>query len=275
MTKNKIELIKKIIQEHMSVIMSLTTGGVKKPSPNLLKQLGLPKDITDLITDSYTYGKLNVLSGKNLNNLSTKEVEKLLRDVKLTSSQKRSVEFARINAQQHLDVLQSKIVSNVVNLALNDQINMYNTVKQVVPDAIRDNTDRYEVIHQLREKSKDWERDWHRVAHTEMWNAKINGEANAIIENESPLSKKGIKTRVFKRPAPNACPMCKKLYLEKNGKKPIVWDLDELMANGTNYGKKQSEWKATLGTLHPNCMCPLSVLPDGYHLDDEGVMKPD
>ena len=276
MTKKQIELLKKIISEHMNIIMQLTTGdGGKKPSPNMLKKLGLPKELTDLITDSYKYGKASVLSGKSLEKMSENDVQKLIDSIKLTPAQKRSIEFAQINAQTHLDNLQAKITSTVLSLAIQDQSNMYNTIKQIVPTAMADGTPRYQVIQQLREVSGDWERDWHRVVHTEMWNAKLNGEAQAIVDGESPLSNKGTDTMVFKRPAPNACPVCKKLYLEKGTNKPVVWKLSELMANGTNYGLKQKDWKPTLGTLHPSCMCPLSILPDGYHLDDDGVMQPD
>ena len=259
----------------MNVIMSLTTGGGKPPSAAVLKKMGLPPEIGDLVTDAYKYGKLGTLSGKSLEKMSKKDVEKLMKELTLTPAQKNSVEFAQIKAQQHLDTLQAKITSTVVSLAVQDQMNMYSAVKTVIPKAMEENTPRYKVIQQLREQSQDWERDWHRVAHTEMWDAKVNGEANAILNGESPLSKKGKDTRVFKRPSPNACPICKKLYLEKGTNKPIVWRLEDLMANGTNYGKKQADWKATLGTVHPNCMCPLSVLPDGYHLDDNGTMVPD
>lgn len=276
MTKRQIELLKKIISEHMNVIMELTTGGSGTTlSPSMLKKLGLPKEVTDLITDSYVYGKVSAVAGKSLENMPEKDVKKLTDKMKLTPAQRKSIEFAQTNAQVHLDSLQAKITSSVVSLAIQEQTNMYQNIQQVIPTAMAEGTPRYKVIQQLREMSGDWERDWHRVAHTEMWNAKCTGEAQAILDGESPLTSKGADTRVFKRPAPNACPTCKRLFLEKGTNKPIVWKLSELMANGTNYGLKQKDWKPVVGTVHPNCMCPLSVLPDGYHLDDDGVIQPD
>lgn len=276
MTKRQIGLLKKIISEHMNVIMELTTGGSGTTlSPNMLKKLGLPKEVTDLITDSYVYGKVSAVAGKSLENMPEKDVNKLTDKMKLTPAQRKSIEFAQTNAQVHLDTLQAKITSSVVSLAIQEQVNMYQNIQQVIPTAMAEGTPRYKVIQQLREMSGDWERDWHRVAHTEMWNAKCTGEAQAMLDGESPLTSKGADTRVFKRPAPNACPTCKRLYLEKGTNKPIVWKLSELMANGTNYGLKQKDWKPVVGTVHPNCMCPLSVLPDGYHLDDDGVIQPD
>ena len=277
MTKQQLELLKKIISEHMNVIYQLTVGSgdKKKLSPELLKKLNLPKDVTDLITDSYKFGMLTIMSNKKLDKLPEKEVDKLLRDLKLTPAQKRAIEYSQINTQLHLQNLQSKITSTVLATAIQDQTNMYNAIGAVIPKAIEEHMDRYKVIQQLRETSKDWNRDWHRVAMTEMQNARMNGVAQSILNGESPLSNKKGDTLVFKRPAPNCCNMCRKLYLEKGTDKPIVFKLSDLLANGTNYGKKQADWKAVVGTVHPNCICQLSILPEGYHLDSNGIMKPD
>jgi hypothetical protein len=275
LTKKQIEKLKQIIDKHMDIIMSLTTGGGKKPSPAVLKKLGLPAEFTDLITDAYKYGKLGVLKGKPIDKMSADEIEKLLKTTSITAAQKSAVELSQINAQQHINSLNAKVTSSVLSLAIKEQLNMYTTVEQVVPEAIKNSTERYKVIQQLREMSGDWERDWHRVAHTEMWDAKVHGEAQAIFNGESPLSNKKGETKVFKRPGPNACSMCKKLYLEPDGVTPRIFTLSELQANGTNYGKKQRDWVATLGTLHPNCLCPLSVMPDGYHFNSIGQLEPD
>lgn len=275
LTKKQIEKIKQIINKHMDIILSLTTGEGKKPSSAVLKKLGLPPEFEDLITDSYKYGKLGVLKGKSLDKMSPKELENLIKKTNLSAAQKNAVELSKINAQQYIDSLNAKVTSSILSVAIKEQLNMYVTTKNVIPKAIEDNTERYKVIQQLREMSGDWERDWHRVAHTEMWDAKVRGEAQAIFDGESPLSAKKGETRVFKRPGPNACSMCKKLYLEPDGVTPRIFSLSELQSNGTNYGKKQRDWVATLGTLHPSCMCPLSIMPDGYHFNSVGQLEPD
>ena len=274
LTKAQIDQIKKIISEHMEVLMKIVVGD-GKPSPELLRKLGLPKEITDLISDSYKYGKLRILKNRDLSKMSQSEVETLLKKLNLTKNQQKSVEYLQVKTQQSIDTLHTKILANVMNSIVQDKLNMYENVQKVIPEAIADHTDRYKVIQKLREQSEDWKRDWHRVAHTEMWDAKVMGEANAIIDNESPVSKKGSDTLVFKRPAPNACPQCIKHYLEADGITPKIFKLSELMSNGTNYGKKTADWKPTVGVLHPNCMCPLSVMPDGYHFDAAGQLEPD
>lgn len=274
LTPSQIRQIKKVIEEHMSVIMELTIGDMKV-SPETLKKIGVPKSVSNLITDSYKYGKLTTVMNKNLSKMSPQEVNDMLKKLKVSSRQQKSMEYLKAKTQLSIDNLTQRMTSAVITSALQNQLDMYQAIGQVVPEAVKKNTDRYKVVQQLRDLTQDWERDWHRVAHSEMWDAKVQGEANAIMDNESPISKKGKDTMVFKRPAPNACNKCKQLYLEADGITPKLFKITELQANGSNYGKKQADWKPTLGILHPNCMCPLSVMPDGYKFDSSGQLTPD
>lgn len=274
LTPSQIRQIKKVIEEHMNVIMELTIGDTKV-SPETLKKIGVPKSVSNLITDSYKYGKLTTVMNKNLSKMSPQEVNDMLKKLKVSSRQQRSMEYLKAKTQLSIDNLTQRMTSAVITSALQNQLDMYHAIGQVVPEAVKKNTDRYKVVQQLRDLTQDWERDWHRVAHSEMWDAKVQGEANAIMDNESPISKKGKDTMVFKRPAPNACNKCKQLYLEADGITPKLFKITELQANGSNYGKKQADWKPTLGILHPNCMCPLSVMPDGYKFDSSGQLTPD
>lgn len=269
LTRSQIRQIQRIINDHMEVLMQITTGD-GKPSPRLVKKLGLPEAIVDLITTSYKYGKLGILQGKDLSTMSESDVKKLMRNIKLTKSQQNSVDYSKIKAQQSIDSLSQRITSSVVTMAIQSDLNMWEAVKEVIPAAMENDTPRYKVIQELREKTGDWERDWHRVAHSEMWDAKLQGEAEAIMNDESPLSKDKGETLVYKRPAHNCCNKCRQLYLEKDGVTPKVFRLADLMANGTNYGKKQADWLPTLGILHPNCMCTLNVMPKDTTFDAQG-----
>jgi len=48
--------------------------------------------------------------------------------------------------------------------------------------------------------------------------------------------------------------------------------LSELQANGTNYGKKASEYLPTITPLHVNCRCALVEIPPGWSFNEEGQM---
>jgi hypothetical protein len=59
------------------------------------------------------------------------------------------------------------------------------------------------------------------------------------------------------------CKKCHGLYLNVNGT-PKVFKMSELIANGSNYGKKAADWKPCLTSLHPNCRCLLSEVSPGW-----------
>ena len=163
MTRAQINRIKKIISDHMEVLMQIVIGE-GKPSQELLRKLKLPKEITDMIKTSYQYGRLGVIQGKSLTAMSEKDVEQLLRKLKVTKAQQRSVDYSKMRAQQAIDTLTQKITATTVTLALQSDQKMWEVVKEVIPDALENNTPRHRVIQQLRDNTQDLNRDWHRVA---------------------------------------------------------------------------------------------------------------
>lgn len=269
LTRRQLEEIKRIIRDHMGVVMHITVGD-GSPSPTLLRKLRLPKSISDLITTSYQYGRLGVIQNKDLSNLPPDEVDRLMRDLKFTKEQQRSIDYSRLKAQQYIDNLTQRIITTTVTAAIQSDLDMWEAVKDVIPAAIESNHPRARVVQELRDKTGDMYRDWHRVAQTEMWSAKCQGEAEAIMNDESPLTKKKGETDVYLRPALDACHKCKQLYLEKDGITPKVFKLAELIANGNNYGKKQADWVPCIPPLHPNCQCVMNVKPEDTNFDSQG-----
>lgn len=134
-----------------------------------------------------------------------------------------------------------------------------------------------EIALKLRKATKDAGRDWMRVASTELHNLVQEGKAAAIQKNTG-----GNDPRVFKRPKPDACAYCKILYLESDGVTPRVFRLSDLVANGSNQGRKANrptlsgpaatEWKPTLDSVHPFCQCELHEMPDGMAFGDNGKL---
>lgn len=149
-------------------------------------------------------------------------------------------------------------------------------VQEKVSEGIAKRQGIKQVAASLRKATGDAQRDWLRAAHTELHNAMEEGRAHAIAQ----VTPEGTDPMVFKRPRPDACKFCKLLYL--NGKKPRLFRMSELSANGTNHGRKAkrprrsgpmaTEWKATVGSLHPWCQCPLQHMPEGFGFDKDGQM---
>jgi len=121
-----------------------------------------------------------------------------------------------------------------------------------------------EMVLDLGNKTGDWSRDFLRISDYVMHTAFEEGKAASFksLENPDPL--------VYKDVFGGACRHCIKAYLSGGlGSKPRVFRLSELLANGTNIGRKQAEWKPVVGSQHPYCRCSLRTLPLNYDWSEE------
>lgn len=103
------------------------------------------------------------------------------------------------------------------------------------------------ITSNLANQMNDWNRDWGRIVETESQDIYNLGRAEIMMEEDpDPL--------VYFDVYPGACRHCIRLYLKNGiGSEPRVFHLSELMANGTNYGVKSKDWKATIHPVHPFC----------------------
>jgi len=130
------------------------------------------------------------------------------------------------------------------------------------------------IQRRLRDKLGESERNWALVVQTELHNAQEYGKALGLgADGRDPI--------VYKRPRPDACRFCKLLYLV-DGVRPRLFRLSVLVKNGTNYGKRArrpsfrgagaTEWKATVGCVHPGCQCEMHQMPEGMTFDKQGKL---
>lgn len=125
----------------------------------------------------------------------------------------------------------------------------------------------------MRDLTNDVARDWDRVAKTETANVINVGMTDKIIkmnEGEDPEN-----IYIFKRVVNDQalCSSCRKLHLMDDGVTPRIYRLSEVLANGTNVGKKQSDWQMTIGVVHPRCRCQISQVPPGYFFNKQGKLE--
>lgn len=251
----------RLSRDHMTAVSHLTTGIGESP-PRLTKKLGMTNKISNLISTAYRYGKLGIEQGQNLLSVGVDKIGQLLKTADLNSSQQQSIEQLKIKAQQSMDSLTQKVITGVVTSILNFDLKSWPSPQS-----------RQQLIHQLKDQCQDWKKDWTRITQTEVWDTKLQGEAETMLHRSSP--DKVSDTLVYKLPNSNACAKCKQLYLESDGITPRVFKLVDLISHGTNFGKNQSDWVATLGTVHPNCCCSLKTKPQGTKFDGNGNLVSD
>lgn len=116
----------------------------------------------------------------------------------------------------------------------------------------------------------DWSRDWRRVARTEMASAHAHGALSALLHKhpENADRREGEPLKVprvlaFKQPQKverrggrlwRPCDHCYRIWYADD-QTPRLYLLDDIVANGDNFGVPARDWKATVGPTHPNDLC--------------------
>lgn len=107
------------------------------------------------------------------------------------------------------------------------------------------------VKQRLRDTAGDANRDWQRVALTEMSNAIGVGSVDRIVSDN--INKDAQDVYVYRLIVGDSltCKHCRRFYGDV-GQPPKIYRLSTLLANGSNYGLKATEWKPVVGATHPN-----------------------
>lgn len=120
---------------------------------------------------------------------------------------------------------------------------------------------------ELGHKTREWSRNWDRIARTELQQAHNEGVAITALRDD------GEGARVARIPESGACDHCLRLFTEDG--KPIIFRVVDLLENGTNVGKKAADWLPTIGPVHPQCRCGCQIVPPGMTLADNGWLVPE
>ena len=141
-------------------------------------------------------------------------------------------------------------------------------IRDATGHALATHNDPNRLAVELMRQTDDWEHNWERIARTELQAAYNDGRVIDAIEAY------GQETQIARITEHDACKWCVLLFNNPDGT-PIVWPLGDILANGTNVGKKRAQWRASIYPLHPNCKCDTIVVPPGLAVDHDGrLLKP-
>lgn len=133
------------------------------------------------------------------------------------------------------------------------------TVLSAAARAIKDRQSVAQLAGELGKLTEQWNRDMGRIADYVLHEAFNEGRVAQVAKGSGKL---------YFDVYPGACKHCIRLYLSGGlGSEPIIFDVAAIRANGSNVGKKQNEWKATIGPVHPWCRCTATEVPDGMIWD--------
>jgi hypothetical protein len=183
-----------------------------------------------------------------------------------------AVKFARASAGQWCKGLGNRMADQIISatnaedMALRQK--MITTIQTETARAIEERATVRKLASNLGHATGDWARDWRRIAATEMQTAHQTGVATAIARDFGP------EALAAKIPTPLACKRCRDLYLDASTGRPRIFKLSDLLANGTNVGRKSKDWLPVVGATHPHCLCFLTSVNPGWAFDDDWTLRP-
>lgn len=223
----------------------------------------------------YLFGKLSAALGKQTDTIDYDDFKKFVERGQyqpLTDHEKMELKFAKKKTYTHLKGLKSKSLDYLRGRMTEAEHTAYRekyegTVKDAIERGVAERKSVSEIVSDLGHKTGEWRHDWGRIVETEMNDVFQQARLQGIIDKYGP------DAMVMKTVFPGACKHCIRLYLTGGiGSEPKQFKASELLANGTNIGRKTFEWKPVVGSTHPFCRCHIVYVPPGYVWDEEKGM---
>ncbi len=247
-----------IVDRHQAFVANFINPAIlSAQTRERLERLGLLDPKAETVKDAYFLGTLASHAPEPAEKMTYSDLLARVRarPVPLSADERHAVAMAEATAGQYITGLATRVsadtVQSVANLSPGAVASYRQKVRQSVSDAISQRKTVSQLKSDLGHATGDWTRNLERVANTELSQALSTGTAYAAVERA-----KGNPVRACKTSARNCCKYCAKLWINEATGKPLIYNLADLEANGTNVGRKASEYLPTVGPSHPSCVLP-------------------
>jgi len=276
LTDAQLYQIREIVHDHHAAFI-VNTISPSAVSPEILQQLkdkGLVNVKVNSIEDAYLYGQiLAMMDDPRFATMTYEQFKQHMQKnpIPLNNIEKQAINFAQHQAGEYCRGLGNKVGATIGSAGIEADAIQRQQLRDIIKTKTAENIAKRESLQKLKSElgwaSKDWARDWKRIANTEKQNAMQRGVADHYAKRY------GGDVFVSKRPMPDACKHCKRLHIGPDGQ-PRIFKLSYLEGNGTNVGRKASEWLPVVGTVHPHCQCQMVRVPQGWGYDEQGSLVP-
>ena len=255
LTDAQLHEIRQIIEDHHNafVVNVVSPEVVAADVLQRLKDLGMVDPVIRSSEDAYLLGQvLAAMDNPKVARMDYREFKEYLRKnpVPLSNVEQRAVQIAQHTAAQYAVGLGRKVDLELGQTLLTEDLQLAQQMRDTIRTATAEAIARRETAAELKStlgwETRDWVRDWDRIAITELHNARERGVADKIAKTH------GGGARVAKLVMPDACEHCVRLHVGPDGH-PRIFKLSDLEKNGTNFKKKVADWKAVVGSVHPHC----------------------
>lgn len=223
------------------------------------------KNDEDYLSYAFKFGMLasalKTKKAKTLDFIGLKSFIASGKFIPLTPAEKYALAYVKTQAYNDIKGLGNRIKKStgeiIIESSRTRRLRAQAKIRKQAKIAIRDRKTVTELSSALGHATGDWTRDFDRIADYIMHDAYHQGIASQL------LAQYGDGVEIFYTVYNKACKHCVEIYLTDGiESEPRVFKLKDVIANGSNIGRKSSELKATVSPIHPFCRCTMHHKPE-------------
>lgn len=275
-----IDIIKKIVGKHHNrlIIGMLGKGILNKSQLQELKDAGYDTSNTESLFSAIYYHNFinNPVDAHSPTSVGDmKNQQSVTGLIPQGEANDYSVDSINRNVKQLIDKMQIDVSARLEGIIRqnNDKFKfnaLQNLDRSDMADILVKESSLGKVKQLLRDSSKDGNRDWQRVALTEMSNAIGIGSVDRIVTDNRDNDLDEVYVYRIIVGDSVTCKYCRRFYGDV-GEAPKLYKLTTLLNNGSNYGLKTDSWKPVIGATHPNTRTSQIIeLKPGFMLEPGG-----
>lgn len=278
--RTTIEKIREIVQKHYARLV-LSVLGKDVLSTKELKELqeeGINVSNPDsLLSLVYHHNFIN----HPIDQISPKSVEEMKVQQSVDGLKPKGeahdyiVEHTDDKVKQYIDKLKLDVMTRIESIIReNNSDYRMDALKNLNRSDMMDELVKESTLGKLKQKLRDTSgeanRDWLRIAITEISNAIGIASVDRIVSDNRDVKLGDVFVyRIIVKDS-KTCKWCKRFYLDSDGS-PKLYKLSTLISNGSNYGKKTDSWLPVAGATHPFERCSQVIeLKPGFKLQSDG-----
>ncbi len=282
-SKETLERIRQIINKHYNrLIISVLGSPVLSPEDlESLKNAGYDISNKDsLLSLAYYHNFINTpiddISPRSVGDMKGQQSVRGLKPVGQANDY--AVDSLNEKTKQYIDKLKMDAATRIESIIRenNDSYRLdalKNLDRASDADELMKESSLGKVKQKLRDTAKDANRDWMRVALTEVSNAVGIGSVDRIVTENRDKDPENVYVYRITVKDSRTCKWCRKFYEDASGG-PTLYRLATLLGNGTNFGKKPESWLAVVGSTHPNTRTSQVLeLKPGFKLNNDGSVS--
>ncbi len=281
-SQRTIDIIKKIVNKHYSrLVLSILGNSLLTPGQlQELKTAGYDTSNNDsMLAAIYYHNFINNPIDQNTptsfgDMLNQQSVTGLLPQ---GAANDFTVDHVNQITKQHIEKMKLDVATRIENIIRQNNNNykfnaLANLDRTEMADQLVKESSLGRVKQLLRDTSKDANRDWQRVALTEMSNSIGAGSVDRIVTDNRDKSPDDIYVYRIIVGDSLTCKWCRRFYGDV-GNAPKLYKLSTILANGSNYGLKPDQFKPVAGATHPNTRTSQIVeLKPGFQVQPGGTV---